>query len=266
MRCSARVATWPARTGRRRAALTRRGAILHLTTRLTIEIRVHPHIRRSTEETIMKLYGFPPSPNTWKVRAVAAHLGLPLDLEFVDLDQGAIAHAGLSGAQPDRPHAGAGRRRLQAVGVDRDHAVPRQPGAESALAQRRAHSRRHHALAKLAAAALEQGELRAADLRAAGEEVPEPGCARRRGSGQGHRELQPRSARARRPSRQATLPGRQGRRRSPTSRWRRRCSTPRKPSCRSRPMRTSATGSSRVSALPAWRETAPHAGRGCRMI
>ena len=33
----------------------------------------------------MKLYGFPPSPNTWKVRAVAAHIGLPLELEFVDL-------------------------------------------------------------------------------------------------------------------------------------------------------------------------------------
>ena len=29
----------------------------------------------------MKLYGFPPSPNTWKVRAVAAHLGLPLEIE-----------------------------------------------------------------------------------------------------------------------------------------------------------------------------------------
>ncbi len=36
----------------------------------------------------MKLYGFPPSPNTWKVRAVAAHLGLPLELEFVDLTKG----------------------------------------------------------------------------------------------------------------------------------------------------------------------------------
>jgi glutathione S-transferase len=33
----------------------------------------------------MKLYGFPPSRNTWKVRAVAAQLGLPLQLEFVDL-------------------------------------------------------------------------------------------------------------------------------------------------------------------------------------
>jgi glutathione S-transferase len=34
---------------------------------------------------IMKLYGFPPSPNTWKVRAVAAHLGLPLEFELIDL-------------------------------------------------------------------------------------------------------------------------------------------------------------------------------------
>lgn len=37
----------------------------------------------------MKLYGFPPSPNTWKVRALASHLGVPLDLEFVDLTKGA---------------------------------------------------------------------------------------------------------------------------------------------------------------------------------
>jgi glutathione S-transferase len=37
---------------------------------------------------IMKLYGFPPSPNTWKVRAVAAQLGLRLQLEFVDLTKG----------------------------------------------------------------------------------------------------------------------------------------------------------------------------------
>jgi glutathione S-transferase len=36
----------------------------------------------------MKLYGFPPSPNTWKVRAVAAHAGVPLTLEFVDLTKG----------------------------------------------------------------------------------------------------------------------------------------------------------------------------------
>ena len=44
----------------------------------------------------MKLYGFPPSPNTWKVRAVAAHLGLPLELEFVDLTKGARARRTIS--------------------------------------------------------------------------------------------------------------------------------------------------------------------------
>ena len=37
----------------------------------------------------MKLYGFPASPNTWKVRALAAHLGITLDYEFVDLTKGA---------------------------------------------------------------------------------------------------------------------------------------------------------------------------------
>jgi glutathione S-transferase len=36
----------------------------------------------------MKLYAFPPSPNTWKVRAVAAHLGLPLELVLVNLGKG----------------------------------------------------------------------------------------------------------------------------------------------------------------------------------
>ena len=36
----------------------------------------------------MKLYAFPPSPNSWKVRAVAAHLGVPLELEMVDLIKG----------------------------------------------------------------------------------------------------------------------------------------------------------------------------------
>jgi glutathione S-transferase len=37
----------------------------------------------------MKLYGFPPSPNTWKVRAVAAHLAITLEEQFVDLTKGA---------------------------------------------------------------------------------------------------------------------------------------------------------------------------------
>jgi glutathione S-transferase len=37
----------------------------------------------------MKLYGFPPSPNTFKVQAVAAHLGIPLEFELVDIAKGA---------------------------------------------------------------------------------------------------------------------------------------------------------------------------------
>lgn len=36
----------------------------------------------------MKLYGFPPSPNTWQVRALAAHIGVPLEFESVDLPKG----------------------------------------------------------------------------------------------------------------------------------------------------------------------------------
>ena len=36
----------------------------------------------------MKLYGLPASPNTWKVLAVAAHLGLPLEVVVVDLGRG----------------------------------------------------------------------------------------------------------------------------------------------------------------------------------
>src|SRR3954454_9942590 len=36
----------------------------------------------------MKLYGFPGSPNTWKVRAVVAHLGLDVEDVLVDLGKG----------------------------------------------------------------------------------------------------------------------------------------------------------------------------------
>jgi glutathione S-transferase len=36
----------------------------------------------------MKLYCFPASPNTWKVRAVAAHLGLPLETAMIDISKG----------------------------------------------------------------------------------------------------------------------------------------------------------------------------------
>src|SRR6516165_56688 len=45
----------------------------------------HPSAKK---ELVMKLYGFPPSPNTWQVRALASYLGVPLEFEFVDLTKG----------------------------------------------------------------------------------------------------------------------------------------------------------------------------------
>jgi len=36
----------------------------------------------------MKLYGFTPSPNTWQVRALAAHIGVPLDFVALDFTKG----------------------------------------------------------------------------------------------------------------------------------------------------------------------------------
>ena len=36
----------------------------------------------------MKLYGFPPSPNTFKVQALATHLEIPLQLALIDLSKG----------------------------------------------------------------------------------------------------------------------------------------------------------------------------------
>jgi glutathione S-transferase len=37
----------------------------------------------------MKLYCFPLSPNTWKVRALAHHINVPVELEIVDISKGA---------------------------------------------------------------------------------------------------------------------------------------------------------------------------------
>jgi glutathione S-transferase len=37
---------------------------------------------------MMKLYGFPPSPNTWKVRALADHIGAPVEFALVDISKG----------------------------------------------------------------------------------------------------------------------------------------------------------------------------------
>ena len=77
----------------------------------------------------MKLYGFPPSPNTWKVRAVAAHLGIKLDFVLVDLTKPrtpeylAIHPAGRTPALVDGD--------FKPDGIQRHHAVPREPEART---------------------------------------------------------------------------------------------------------------------------------------
>ena len=49
----------------------------------------------------MKLYGFPPSPNTRKVQAVAAHLGTPLEFELVDPTKGKSRTPGFLAINPN---------------------------------------------------------------------------------------------------------------------------------------------------------------------
>jgi glutathione S-transferase len=51
----------------------------------------------------MKLYGIPPSPNTWKVRAVAAHLGLPLEMQAIDVGKGEQRTPAYLALNPDGP-------------------------------------------------------------------------------------------------------------------------------------------------------------------
>src|SRR5581483_8900074 len=80
--CGTTTATTTPRSIRRRNIASRRP-------RLRAAIKSRRFLSHQTLESIMKLYGFPPSPNTWKVRAAAAHIGVPLDVEFVDLTKGA---------------------------------------------------------------------------------------------------------------------------------------------------------------------------------
>ena len=180
-----------------------------------------------------------------------------LDLEFVDLFKGASHTPAYLAINPTgrTPTLVDGDFKLGEF--DRDHAVPRQPEAELALAERRAHPRRHHALAELGARALEQGGLRAADVPAAGEEVLEPRRARRGGRRQGPRMLQQGSQPCSTPIWRSSPISSARSSRSPTSRSQRRCSTPRRPACRSRPIARVQEWFGRVSALPCWRETAP---------
>src|SRR6185437_8364666 len=51
-------------------------------------LRLHCTVIEPRED-LMKLYGFAGSQRTWKVRAVASYLGIPLDFEQLDFANGA---------------------------------------------------------------------------------------------------------------------------------------------------------------------------------
>src|SRR5262249_54179441 len=55
----------------------------------SLDVRLFQGQTSDHKECVMKLYCFPPSPNTWKVRATAHQIGVPLELEIVDLTKGA---------------------------------------------------------------------------------------------------------------------------------------------------------------------------------
>jgi glutathione S-transferase len=80
--------------------------------------------QETREKNMLKLWGRISSINVRKV-VFAAQL---LELPFERIDAGASirrrAHARLPGAQPERAGAAAGRRRLHALGVERDRALP----------------------------------------------------------------------------------------------------------------------------------------------
>src|SRR6516165_5377825 len=90
-----------------------------------------PHIRNrnpphavsshpsSKKELVMKLYGFPPSPNTWQVRALASYLGVPLEFEFVDLAKGGAQTPAFLAINPTAraPTSRVGRAGIWRIGI-----------------------------------------------------------------------------------------------------------------------------------------------------
>ena len=84
----------------------------------------------------MKLYGFPASPNTWKVRALAAYLKMPLDFEFVDLTKGAQYAPAYLALNPTGRTPTLSRRRFHAVGIGCDLAISCVEGRDAALSER----------------------------------------------------------------------------------------------------------------------------------
>jgi glutathione S-transferase len=132
----------------------------------------------------MKLYGFPPSPNTWKVRAVAAQIGVPLDTEFVDLtkprspDYLAINPTGRTPTLVD------GDFILSESNAIMQYLASRPPTSlwpDDARIRADIASWQCWQLAHWS-----KGRLRTPDLPAVGQEIPQSGSARRGDPGEGH--------------------------------------------------------------------------------
>ena len=95
----------------------------------------------------------------------------PLEFELVDLLKGAQQTPAYPRAQSDRPNPGAGRRRFQAVGIQRDPAIHCQQEPDAGLSERCQGPRRRQPLAMLGTRALGRAGLPAADVRESGQEI-----------------------------------------------------------------------------------------------
>ena len=119
----------------------------------------------------MKLYGFPPSPNTWQIRAFASYLGVPLDFEFVDLTKGGAQTPAFLDINPTArtPALVDGDFKLWETMAIMQYVAGKKPNAAW---PNDARARRHHALAKLESGALEPRRLGTGAVRTTGQEVP----------------------------------------------------------------------------------------------
>ena len=111
----------------------------------------------------MKLYGFAGSPRTWKVRALASHLGIPLEFEHLDFANGenrtpeylALNPTGRTPTLVDDDFV------LWESDAIMQYLACKKPNF---MARRLPHARRYHALAELAERPLGQRRLRTAPL------------------------------------------------------------------------------------------------------
>jgi glutathione S-transferase len=106
----------------------------------------------------MKLYGFPPSPNTWQVRALASYLGVPLEFEFVDLTKGGAQTPAFVAINPTArtPALVDGDFKLWETMAIMQYVAGKKPGTAW---PNDARACRHRALAELESGALESRRL-----------------------------------------------------------------------------------------------------------